>query len=289
MASGHRGRGTSYSRLRGLSEVVLAGVMRGGWAPRALRRAGLQPAVRTLRHDVACARWPAGVRPLRIGFVSDLHAGPTTDAASHAEAARALREASVDVLLLGGDFVYLDARHVDELLPLLRDIPAPLGRFAVMGNHDLWADDRYLVSALEREGIRVLVNESASLPAPFEHVSVSGLDDPWVGVADAGAAFRGASDVRVLLMHAPEGMLFVRDAPFDVAFAGHTHGGHIALPGGIPIVVPGPLSRTYPHGRHDVGGRPLLVSRGVGATESPLRLFADPDVMVVTLGAAPAG
>lgn len=284
MTPGHRGRGVRYSRLRGLSEVALGLLMRGGWAPRALRRAGLQPAVMIVRHRVTCARWPAGVRPLTIGFVSDLHAGPTTDPRLHAEAARALRDASVDVLLLGGDFVYLDARHVDALVPILRDIPAPLGRFAVMGNHDLWADDRHLARALEGAGIRVLVNESAELPAPFEHVSIHGLDDPWVGAADAAAAFRGARDVRVLLMHAPEGILFVRDTPFDVALAGHTHGGHIALPGGIPIVVPGPLSRTYPHGRHEVGGRPLLVSRGVGATESPLRLFADPDVMVVTLG-----
>jgi uncharacterized protein len=80
-------------------------------------------------------------------------------------------------------------------------------------------------------------------------------------------------------------MLHVGDAPFELALCGHTHGGHIALPGGVPILVPGPASRRYAHGRHAVGGaRTLIVSRGVGSTEVALRLNADPDVLVVELG-----
>jgi len=56
------------------------------------------------------------------------------------------------------------------------------------------------------------------------------------------------------------------------------------LPGGVPIVVAGPLSRRYSQGLYDVGGRPMIVSRGIGATESALRLFADPDIRVLTIG-----
>jgi predicted MPP superfamily phosphohydrolase len=98
----------------------------------------------------------------------------------------------------------------------------------------------------------------------------------------------GAADVRVLLMHAPEGVTLVQDAPFDLALCGQTHGGHIALPGGVPFVTSGPLSRRFSAGRYDVGGRPMIVSRGLGATESALRLFAAPDVLVVTLGGSSA-
>lgn len=280
------GRGTSYSRVRGMSEWALRHVMRGGWAPRMLKRIGLQPPVHTRAHYVASARWPEGVRPLRIAFVSDLHAGPTTDSSLHEEAARALARAEPDVLLLGGDYVFIDARFVDAMIPLLAAVPAPLGKLAVFGNHDLWADDRHLTRALRGAGFDVLVNESRTLPAPFEHVSVCGLDDPWVGRPDVRAAFAGARDVRVLLTHAPESLMLVGDEPFDVAVCGHTHGGHVALPlmGGVPIITAGPLSRRYSEGRYSVGGRAVIVSRGIGATESPLRWSADPDVRIVTLG-----
>lgn len=279
------GRGREYSPTRAASEWLLARVYRGGWTPRLVRRLGLQPAVATVEHHVRCARWPDHAPPLRIGFVSDLHAGPTTHPSLLDEAASALRAAKPDVLLLGGDYVYLHADGIHDLMPRLADVPAPFGRFAVFGNHDLWADDATLRKALERAGFRVLVNENVALPAPFEHVSICGLDDPWVGHPDARTTFDGARDVKVLLMHAPEGMMVVGEQPFDVGVCGHTHGGHIALPGGIPIVVAGPLSRRYSEGEHDVGrGRTLVVSRGIGATESALRLFADPDVRVLNLG-----
>jgi predicted MPP superfamily phosphohydrolase len=278
------GRGKDYSPRRAASEWILGRAYRGGWPARLVRRLGLQPAVVTVEHRVSCARWPAGTRPLRLAFVSDLHAGPTTHPSLLDDAARALREAAPDVLLLGGDYVYLHPEGIHDLVPRLAGVPAPLGRFAVFGNHDLWSKEGELRAALEAGGFRVLVNENAPLPAPFEHVSICGLDDPWVGEPDVPSTFAGARDVKVLLMHAPEGMMFVRDTPFDVAVCGHTHGGHLALPGGIPIVTAGPLSRRFSRGRYDVGGRPMIVSKGIGATESALRLFADPDVRVVTLG-----
>ena len=289
------GRGRCYSRARGVSERVLARAFRGGWAPRLVRAAGVQRAVRIVRHRVRCPRWPVGARALRIGFVSDLHAGPTTHASQIDEALSHLAREAPDVLLLGGDYVFLSQPPLAVIERAVARVRAPLGAYAVMGNHDLWGDDRAIRATLERAGARVLVNESAALGAPFEHVTIVGLDDPWTGDRDAARAFRAASgahvdasgvDVRVLLMHAPEGLTLVGDRSFDVAVCGHTHGGHVALPGGVPVIVPGPLSRRYAHGRHDVGaGRTLLVSRGVGNTESPVRVNADPDVMVVTLGA----
>jgi predicted MPP superfamily phosphohydrolase len=161
-----------------------------------------------------------------------------------------------------------------------------LGCFGVLGNHDLWADDTAIVSALQRGGVRVLVNERVILPPPFEHVTIAGLDDPWTGISPPEQIFHDGDRVRIVLVHAPEVMMLIGDQPFELAVCGHTHGGHIALPGGIPIVVPGPLSRRYAHGSYDVGnGRTLIVSRGVGSTEVSLRLNADPDILVVEVGA----
>lgn len=278
------GRGKDYSRTRAASEWILARAYRGGWPARLVRRLGMQPPVRTRTHQVTVERWPAGAPSLRIAFASDIHVGPTTHPSLIDEAIARLHDAAPDVLLLGGDYVYLHAEGFHPVAAKLAKVPAPLGKFAVFGNHDLWADDAALRRALEGAGFKVLVNESAALPAPFDHVSICGLDEPWTGRPDVAKTFAGARDVKVLLMHAPEGLMMVGETYFDVALCGHTHGGHIALRGGIPIVVAGPLSRRYGFDLHDIGGRPLIVSRGIGATESALRVNADPDIRVVTLG-----
>lgn len=269
-------------------EHVLARAYRGSWPGRLAHGFGMPGTVRSVFHEVRAARWPRGAPPIRVGFASDLHAGPTTDDRLLEEAVDALARSRPDLVLFGGDFVFLDASRIEALATRLGRIDAPLGRFAVLGNHDLWADDAAIVSALERNGIRVLVNETVALPAPYETVTITGLDDPWTGIAADGRALDDAGDVRIVLVHAPSALLRLDGARFDLMLCGHTHGGHVALPGGVPIVSVGPLSRRYPHGPHDVGrGRKLVVSRGVGATEMPFRLNADPDVRIVDLGRDP--
>ena len=245
----------------------------------------MQRRVQVRTHRVAAPRWPEGARPLRIAFASDLHAGPTTHSTVLDDAFAALASVRADMVLLGGDYVFLTADRIAEVADRLARLERPpLGTFAVMGNHDLWADDAVIAEALERAGARVLINERVELPAPFEHVALVGLDDPWTGVR-AMPPFRDDDHVRVLLVHAPEAMMYLGEAGFDVALCGHTHGGHIALPGGVPILVPGPASRRFAHGRFDLTEqRTLIVSRGVGSTEVALRRNADPDILVVELG-----
>ena len=204
------GRGRYYGRLRAAQEWVLARLYGGGWPADLSRALGLQSRVQVVRHRVSHAKWRAP-RPLRIAFASDLHAGPTTHPSLLDEAARALEGAAADVVLLGGDFVYLSSDRIAEVADRLAGVPAPLGRFAVMGNHDLWGNDRAIRRALEAARIRVLVNEPVPLPPPFDAVTICGLDDPWTGERDAEAAFAGvpASAFRILLSHAPEALCFV--------------------------------------------------------------------------------
>ena len=142
-----------------------------------------------------------------------------------------------------------------------------------------------MIEQLEASGIQVLVNENARLPAPYDRVWICGLDDHWSGWPDAAAAMRGAEGVRVVLMHAPSGLLDLGGERFDVALCGHTHGGQVALPGGLPLVVPqGRLSRRYARGRFPVGGgATLLVSVGLGCVVLPVRAFADPEIVSCTL------
>jgi uncharacterized protein len=155
----------------------------------------------------------------------------------------------------------------------------------VLGNHDHWSGAGFIADRLAEAGVELLTNCQVRLPYPHQHVSLCGLDDHSSGVPDAAAAFTGAGSVRVLLMHAPSGLLDVGDRTFTVALSGHTHGGQIALPGGRPLVVAhGPLSRRHNAGRYDLErGGTLLVSRGIGCSALPLRMNSPASVMLCTL------
>jgi predicted MPP superfamily phosphohydrolase len=281
------GRARDMTRGLRLMQLALARLYGAGWPATVARRLGLQPDPRLRTLALRLPGRPAAAPPLRIGFAADFHAGPTTHADVLERACRALAAAAPDVLLLAGDFVELHARHVDRLVPLLASIPAPLGRFAVLGNHDLMGDDTYVAERLRAAGVELLTNRAARLPPPHDDVWLCGLDDPTRGVARADCALDGVPGTRLVLMHSPDGLLTIGARPFDLALCGHTHGGQVALPGGKPLVVPeGDLSRRFLQGLFcldDDGRRALLVSRGVGCSTVPVRLFARPEVHLCTL------
>jgi predicted MPP superfamily phosphohydrolase len=254
------------------------------WPARLAMRLGAGIEVLVEQHDVTLNEL-GGAPPLHIAFASDFHAGPTTPAPLLHRAAEALRGLGADLLLLGGDFVSHRSSYAREIARLLGEIPAPLGRYAVLGNHDHWAGTSAVEAELAAAGIEVLTNRCIPLPVPYAHVHLCGLDDHTSGEPDAAAALGPAGPLRVLLMHAPSGLLDLGGRTFSVALCGHTHGGQIALPGGRPLVVPhGALSRRHLAGRYDLeDGSTLLVSRGVGCSTLPFRLNSPSSILSVTL------
>lgn len=263
----------------------------GAWPARVAWHIGLQGRLEVSEHHIPLPGRSPGRPPIRAAFASDFHAGPATAPRLQAAVGRALHALNADLVLLGGDFVSFHARHLRSILPLLRDIQAPLGVHAVLGNHDLIGDDRWIVRRLEDVGVHVLVNANRRLPPPHDDVWVCGLDDQRQGVPDAERAFDGAADVRLLLMHSPDGVHAARRHRWDAAFCGHVHGGQFYLPGGRPLV----RHHTEYSARYARGGlvsvpmgagdeRPMLVSRGIGCGNFPLRRGADPQVHLVHLG-----
>jgi hypothetical protein len=117
-----------------------------------------------------------------------------------------LKHLNPDVLLLGGDYVFGKATYIDWLAEELSRCRPSLGKYAVLGNHDLWAGDIHIVRRLEEAGVQVLVNRNAALPTPYADVSICGIDDPWTGDTDLEGALRGAHPIRILLAHSPDGL-----------------------------------------------------------------------------------
>jgi predicted MPP superfamily phosphohydrolase len=279
------GRGTGYSRRRGVVESILAAAYRGDWPARLWERYPGSCDVHVVRRSLRLL--PSGCPDLRVGFASDLHIGPTTPPRLLDDAADKLAAEDVDVLLLGGDYVFLDASPA-KASALERFIRRARARrtLAVLGNHDLWTTPGRLERSLAAAGASLVVNASVRLEAPHDAVTITGLDEPWTGAPDADRAFLGtrSAHVRVVLCHSPDAVPLIEGRDVALFVCGHTHGGHVALPWG-PVIVPGPIGKAMPAGFYEAHGAKVFVSRGLGGIELPFRTFAPPDVAAFTLTA----
>jgi predicted MPP superfamily phosphohydrolase len=271
--------------IRHATERVLNTLLMNGWVAGLSYRLGGHGQLEVARHEVVLGHDQRLPRPLRVAFASDFHAGPTTHPALFDALLEQLRIERPDVLLLGGDYISFDAANIAALRGFLQQARAPLGTYAVLGNHDVWNGRGAVAAALAEAGIELLVNRNVALPAPFDAVSICGIDDPWTGEPSAEASFQGAGPVRVYLMHSPDGLWHLDGQRFDLGLAGHTHGGQIVSRNGTPLKRPsGPYSREYRHGRFEIPGNgPLFVSRGIGCAGIPLRVHADPELLICTL------
>jgi predicted MPP superfamily phosphohydrolase len=280
------GRGQHMGFKTKAVDVILGFLYSGGWPGVVTHAIGLQGDLCIEEHVFKIRRPKPKAAPLRVVYASDFHSGPTLNRSLLDHVIRAIRGARADLILLGGDFVSFHARHVDKLIEPFAQMEAPLGKYAVLGNHDLVGDDVYITRRLTDAGIKVLVNENVRLAAPHDDVWVCGFDDWHEGSPDPDAAFQGATGTRILLAHGPDALTVAGERPFDIAFFGHVHGGQFLFRGKPVISHRGEMSR-----KHILGGvieagankAPVLISRGIGTSTLPARRGADPQIHICTL------
>lgn len=265
--------------LFALALVVSAGV------PVAIgyRSATSDPLVR--RASVSAADWPAGVAPVTIALLSDVHIGNAAmDRDRFARVAMAVTALKPDLVVLAGDFIAghepSDAAAAPELAAGLTRLRAPLGVVAVLGNHDHWTSAARVRSVLERAGVTVLVN-GAVRRGPLV---VGGVDDLVTHHADLPAtrtSMAAVGGARVVVSHSPD---VAPRANAGLVLAGHTHCGQMLLPFyGSPVNV-SRYGDRYLCGMVREGARTTIVTAGVGTSLLPLRWGVPPDLWLVRAG-----
>jgi len=222
-----------------------------------------------------------GTTALRLALLTDLHAEPNAIGRIRriVKKTNALRP---DVVLLGGDFIEgldADSRKLAALAPLRR-LRAPLGTFAVLGNHD--ADDT-VRRTVERTGIRVLANEAVDLPGG---TTLVGLGDFREHETRAHPAFANVPEdaPTIVLAHEWRSLETPGVRRFDLALTGHTHGGQGCVPfTGICPWLEDDM-KPFRSGLYEWprGGR-LYVSRGLGSSGVRARIGARPEIACIDL------
>jgi uncharacterized protein len=227
---------------------------------------------------------PARLAGLRIGLVSDIHCGEFMSADRVAQAAGLLMAERPDIILLGGDHVTWGRR---QDLPACADglsaLAAPLGVFAVPGNHD---PEAALGQVFESHGrIRVLRDEHVNLRARGTTITLGGLRYWSQRTSDVRRGFEGAAGFPILLAHDPRRLPQAAEARVPLVLSGHTHGGQVMLP-----LVGSPAAWRFPvvAGLARQQATSIYVTRGLGTVVVPIRLNCPPEVSLLTLDRSPA-
>lgn len=245
------------------------------------------------RLEVPLQDLPPAFEGLRIAHLTDMHAGPLVHAPLLRRWRAMAEQEHPELLIFSGDFVDSLPQEIEPLVEAFRDFPAPLGRFAILGNHDYFTDPRPIWGALERSGIVCLENRHVLLERQGERMALFGLQDPMA----RDGRFQGIrfgpgpmpQDValaippgpwRMGIVHRPSNWDLAREAGAQLTLAGHTHGGQInPIPGLNSATMLGPFT----HGLYRQESRALYVSRGLGVVGLPLRIAAPPELAILTL------
>jgi predicted MPP superfamily phosphohydrolase len=225
--------------------------------------------------------------PMRVAFLADLHAR-RGDARRTARIVRRTLELAPDLILLGGDYVDgcdADPGKLAAMEPLAA-LHARYGVFGVLGNHDEDTSEGDphragpIARTVQHANICLLENRHAMLP---NGVAIVGVGSRRAGHVDAEQASAGLAKSTPTILVAHEPIAAARVAGFDLALAGHTHGGQACVPfTGVCPFLEGDMKR-YRKGLYRVNGAWLYVSAGLGTSEVHARIGARPEITLIEL------
>ncbi|MGB1014805.1 MAG: metallophosphoesterase [Nannocystaceae bacterium] len=235
--------------------------------------------------------------PLRVAVLSDLHVGaPHVDLAFLNNVIARTNSLEPDLVLLAGDFLITGVAGGEFIGPkpiaeALARLSAPMGVYAVLGNHDWWFDGPKTAQALENAGSSVLENESVVLNHKGGKVRLIGLGDHMTDHADPQLAYGEAPAVEgptIVFTHSPDVFPELAAMGLDaqeltIAIAGHTHGGQVWVPLLGTPVVPSQYGSRFVRGHIVEGDSHYFVTSGVGTSIVPARFAVPPEIVLLTL------
>ncbi|HDR4724807.1 metallophosphoesterase [Bacillus cereus group sp. Sample62] len=244
---------------------------------------------------ITSSKIPSAFKGFKILQISDLHNKKFGD--NQETLIQKVRSINPDIIAITGDLIDSKSYDPEVSMELIRELVKKYPVYFVTGNHEKWSG-KYndLEKELKQHHVTVLRNEHVSIQIGGQDIHILGIDDPEfvTGNRDEGnvvkdeiikAKFEMQPDTyNVLLSHRPEFLTEYADEQIDLVLSGHAHGGQIRLPfiGGLVAPNQGVLP-TYTAGLYEKQNTSMVVSRGLGNSIIPQRIFNRPELVVVQL------
>lgn len=225
---------------------------------------------------------PPEMESLRIAHVSDIHLGPVVGRKRAGRIAKKIGKVKPDIVLSTGDFIDARADYLGGMESIFRRIDPPMGKFAVVGNHEVSAGLQGSLRFMKEAGFRVVRNESVVVD---DALCLAGVDDDAVfAKGNRNRATVVPKNERpdlytIFMKHRPPAGDGRVGGGFDLQLSGHTHGGQM-----FPFSVVSMGHYPKLKGMHELGGGALLyVNPGVGTWGPPMRFLTPPEITVIEL------
>lgn len=271
------GRGRTFFHIENWYSIhaLIRLTLRGlGLYRRGLRNAA---AIQIRHHDVVIPHLPEAFDGFTLLQLSDLHLD--MDDGYPAALIERLGQVRYDACVMTGDFRAKTYGDFDAAIVALAKVRPHLRGpvYTILGNHD----SIRMVPGIEALGITALLNEAVVLEREGARIHLAGIDDPHyyqVDNFDKAAANIPPEEVAILLSHSPETYRLAAHASFDLMLSGHTHGGQICLPGGIPLITNADCPRRFCRGAWRYHAMQGYTSAGSGASVVGVRFNCPPEI-----------
>ena len=239
--------------------------------------------VQVVKKELVFRDLPSAFDGFKILHLSDLH----IDAIAGLEEIllEKIKPLAFDLCVVTGDF-RMDTtgsfrQIVSPMTRLLASVRPEYGVLAVLGNHDTYR----MVDVLEPAGLRFLVNETVRLEKENRFIRITGIDDTYYFYTDMAlqALEEESADFSIALAHTGELSDVAAANGYQLYLCGHTHGGQICLPGGIPVISHQKGKRERIRGLWHHNGMTGYTSAGAGVSGIPLRFNCPPEITLFTL------
>lgn len=250
--------------------------------------------VGTSFYEVASKRLPESFEGYKIVQLSDLHDAKFGE--NHEDVVHEVKSIAPNAIFITGDLIDSNRYNLEQSLLLVKELQHEAPIYYVTGNHEISTNDvDRIKESLQQLGVRVLSDEREIITSDKnESIAIGGIEDPLSSPLEDEDAVKASVArtfenlptglFKILLSHRPEQFEIYVDNQVDVTFSGHAHGGQFRLPGFGGLVSPG--QGWFPEltsGVHEKNDSQLVISRGLGNSLMPLRLFNQPEIVVVTL------
>lgn len=231
-----------------------------------------------------CSGLPGAFEGFTILHLSDLHADGLPGLA--AAISRQIHGQDIDLCVLTGDYRFEVSGPCHNVYPAMQEIinavHARHGIIGILGNHDFYEE----AEALERMGVRMLINQSAAVERGTERLWIAGVDDPHYYACDdldAAMADIPQGACVILLAHSPELYREAQRCKVNLYLCGHTHGGQLCLPLLGPVLLNADCPRSMCAGAWSYKGMAGYTSAGTGSSMVAARFLCPPEITVLEL------
>jgi hypothetical protein len=250
--------------------------------------------VRCTFYQITVPHLPPAFEGLRIAHLTDLHFGRLVPLSFIQRVVNQTNRLGADVIVCTGDYVHdtHTTESIDLVWPVLAELKAPMGVYAVLGNHDHWADFNRSLFWLRKSG-QDCYKKAVRLERRGDALWLGGAGDAYEDDHGIDATFASVPDqaCKICLAHNPDTVDETYQTRVDLFLCGHTHGGQIWMPifnrpfsdAQLPV-----QNKDYVSGFIRSGHKRLFISRGIGWAVLPIRFNCPPEIAVLELTAEPA-